>query len=111
MDDRSPAHPGPQHIKDILESLFRQAGIEKQIRASQALLCWSSVSGEETAEHARAVSVEKGTLIVEVRNSVWMHRLQTRSSDLKNGLNRELKDRDPEAEPIREIRFRLWQEE
>jgi len=111
MVDRSPPRSGPRHIKEILEALFRHAGIEQQIQASQALVCWSAVAGEEIAEHSRAATVERGTLFVEVENSVWMHRLQTQISDLKSRLNRELQERDPKSEPIREIRFRLWKDE
>jgi predicted nucleic acid-binding Zn ribbon protein len=104
--ERDP-NPGPQHIKDVLENLFRRTGIDKQLQDSAALLCWDAVAGERIVEHATAVNVERGTLFVEVANSVWMHLLQTQVSELRNRLNQELKARSPASQPIQEIRFRL----
>jgi predicted nucleic acid-binding Zn ribbon protein len=107
MKGEHDAAPGPQHIKDVLEALFRRTGIDQQLQDCAALRCWDQIAGERIAGHASAVSVEKGTLFVEVANSVWMHLLQTQVSTLKSRLNQTLKSRSPESHPIQEIRFRL----
>ena len=93
---------GPEHIGTVLDSLFRQKGIEESIRVHRAVVDWESVVGEAVAKHASAVHIEHGTLIVEVESSAWMHRLQMEESDLRTRINRHFGE-----DIIRQIRFRL----
>ncbi len=102
MKRRVGAGTGPEHIATVLDSLFKQEGLEEEIRVHRALLDWESIVGDTVARHATAAYIEHGTLIVEVANSAWMHRLQMQESDLRARLNRHLGE-----EIIHQIRFRL----
>ncbi len=93
---------GPEHIGTVLNSLFKQKGIEESIRVHRAVVDWDSVVGDAVSRHARAVHIEHGTLIVEVESSVWMHRLQMEESALRTRINRHFGE-----DIIRQIRFRL----
>lgn len=98
---------GPQHIKEILETVLKETGLEKQILDHGALLCWDRIAGEKISSHTKALYVERGTLFVEVDSSVWMHRLQLQEQDLLSRLHRECEKQAPGGEPIRQIRFRM----
>lgn len=93
---------GPEHIGTVLDSLFKQQGIEESIRIHRAVLDWEAVVGEPVAKHASAVHIEHGTLVVEVESPVWMHRLQMEESSLRSRINRHFGE-----DIIRQIRFRL----
>jgi predicted nucleic acid-binding Zn ribbon protein len=93
---------GPQHIGTILDSLFKQQGIEEPIRIHRAVVGWDSLVGDTISRHARAVHIEHGTLIVEVESPGWMHRLQMQELELRTRVNRHFGE-----DVIRQIRFRL----
>ena len=77
------------------------------MEANKALLHWNSAAGRKVSRHTEAVRVDRGTLYVEVDNTVWMHQLQMEEAELRDRLNRELKAHEPGQEPVRQIRFRL----
>lgn len=102
MGNQGRSRKGPEHIGTVLDSLFKQQGIEESIRRHRAVVDWDSVVGEKVSRHANAVHIEHGTLVVEVENSVWMHRLQMEESDLRTRINRHYGE-----DIIQQIRFRL----
>ena len=102
MGNQGRSRKGPEHIGTVLDSLFKQQGIEESIRVHRAVVDWDSVVGDAVARHARAVYIEHGTLVVEVESPVWMHRLQMEESDLRTRINRHYGE-----DMIRQIRFRL----
>jgi predicted nucleic acid-binding Zn ribbon protein len=102
MGNQGRSRKGPEHIGTVLDSLFKQQGIEEAIRVHRAVVDWDSVVGDPIAKHASAVHIEHGTLIVEVESSVWMHRLQMEESALRTRINRHYGE-----DIIRQIRFRL----
>ena len=102
MGRQGSSRTGPEHIGTILDSLFKQQRMEEPIRVNRAVLEWDHLAGEEVARHARAVHVDHGTLIVEVENPAWMHRLQMQEWELRARINRHFKE-----DMIRQIRFRL----
>jgi predicted nucleic acid-binding Zn ribbon protein len=102
MGRQGRSKPGPQHIGTILDSFFKQQGLEETIRVHRAVVDWDSVVGDTVSRHARAVHIEHGTLIVEVESPGWMHRLQMQEEELRTRINRHFGE-----EIIRQIRFRL----
>jgi predicted nucleic acid-binding Zn ribbon protein len=102
MGRQGRSKPGPQHIGTILDSFFKQQGLEEAIRIHRAVVDWGSVVGDAVSRHTRAVHVEHGTLIVEVESPGWMHRLQMQEGELRTRINRHFGE-----EIIRQIRFRL----
>jgi predicted nucleic acid-binding Zn ribbon protein len=93
---------GPEHIGTILDSFFKQQGIEESIRVHRAVLDWDSLVGDSVSRHAKAVHIEHGTLIVEVESPGWMHRLQMQELEFRTRVNRHFGE-----DIIRQIRFRL----
>ena len=102
MGNQGRSRKGPEHIGTVLDSLFKQQGIEESIRIHRAVGDWDSVVGEAVSRHASAVHIEHGMLVVEVESSVWMHRLQMEESALRTRINRHFGE-----DIIRQIRFRL----
>jgi len=102
MGRQGRSKPGPQHIGTILDSFFKQQGLEEDIRVHRAVVDWDSVVGDTVSRHARAVHIEHGTLIVEVESPGWMHRLQMQEGELRTRINRHFGE-----EIILQIRFRL----
>lgn len=102
MARKGRSRQGPEHIGTVLDSLLKQQGIEAAIRAHRAVLDWDLLVGDAVSRHARADYIDHGTLIVEVENPGWMHRLQMQERDLRTRINRHLGE-----EIIRQIRFRL----
>ncbi len=100
---------GPKHIRSILETVFRETGLEEQVRENRAVLFWEEVVGEDVSRHARAAYMEQGTLWVEVNNSVRIHSLQMQEEDLKRRMNRAIKQSGSVAGTVRQIRFRLME--
>ena len=102
MERRERSNPGPEHIGTILDAFFKERGIAEPLRVHHAVVDWDSLVGDAISRHARAVLVEHGTLIVEVENPGWMHRLQMQESELRTKVNRHYGE-----DIIRQIRFRL----
>ena len=102
MGRQGRSKPGPQHIGTILDSFFKQEGLEEAIRVHRAVVDWDAVVGDTVSRHARAVHIEHGTLIVEVESPGWMHRLQMQEGELRTRINRHFGE-----EIILQIRFRL----
>lgn len=102
VQGRGRPRKGPERIGSILDSLFKQQGIEEPIRVHRALLDWDRLAGEAVAGHARAAYIEHGTLIVEVESPAWMHRLQMQEGELRDRINRHFGE-----EIVLQIRFRL----
>lgn len=98
---------GPQHIRRILEDFFRETGMETHVRENRAVLHWEEAAGTDLCRHTRAAYVEKGTLWVEVNNSVRMHSLQMQEAQLRERLNVAIRRTGSVTEPIGQIRFRL----
>ena len=108
MESRS-SESGPQHIRNILETVFSEAGLEEQVRLNRALMYWEHIAGPEISPYSRALFVERETLWVEVDNSVRMHKFQMLEGDLKKRMNHEIRKRNDPAGVIRQIRFRLME--
>lgn len=102
MERQGRSRKGPEHIGTVLDSLFKQEGIEEAIRVHRAVVDWDAIVGDAVSSHARAVYIEHGTLIVEVESSVWMHRLQMQESEMRARVNRHFGE-----DIIHQIRFRL----
>lgn len=48
---------------------------------------WASVVGPTLAKHSRPIQYMKGTLTVEVTNSVWLNEIRFLLDDIKNKVN------------------------
>jgi len=92
----------PSPIKEIVNRLFKEIGIEKKIKEEEALRMWKEVVGETIDRHTCPVSIKKGNLFVKVDNSGWLSAL----TYLKEKIISEFNQRQGE-DLIKEIYFKL----
>ncbi|MEA1963702.1 MAG: DUF721 domain-containing protein [Candidatus Aerophobetes bacterium] len=92
----------PSSIKDIVNQLFKEIGIEKKIKGEKALRMWKEVVGETIDRHTYPVSIKKGNLFVKVDNSGWLAAL----TYLKEKIISEFNQRQGE-DLIKDVYFKL----
>ncbi len=76
--------------------------ISKAIKACRAIEAWQGAVGEGVSKNSEAISVKKGTLFVEVKNSAWAQEL----SMLKPEIIRKINEKTGEK-TISDLRFRV----
>lgn len=92
----------PIHIRDILQS-----SMVRQFRPSDSHLLqlwdiWEQAVGSAIAKHARPSAFNGKLLLVEVSDSSWLHQLGFLKEELKEKINRALKQ-----DSIEEIKFKI----
>ena len=80
----------PVSADKLLEKFFRDMGEDQRFRELGVFEVWDELMGEEIRKNAQPVSVNKGRLIVSVRNSMWLNELGFSRPKIKSKLNREL---------------------
>lgn len=78
-------------IAQILPRLVKNKGWEVELERYELFRNWSSLVGEEIAEHASPLRVERGIFWVEVVNSAWLQQLQYQKLFILEELNAQLK--------------------
>ncbi len=63
-------------LANILPKLAEDNGWQKMLKQYALFSQWSSIVGEDVAEHATPLKTMKNVLWLEVENSVWMQQLQ-----------------------------------
>lgn len=99
----APARRGGVAVESLQSALQRALagrGLGGELRGWEAVDRWAAVVGPRIAGHSRAVAFRRGTLIVEVDGSAWMHELGVLKRQLMRTLNRELV-----PNTVRELRF------
>lgn len=89
-----------------LETLFGRRQWQALWQAHAISRSWKDLVGAEIAARSEPACIQKNTLWVQVRDSVWMQELQAR----KPGILDRIREGFPEAD-IRDIRWRLQQAE
>ena len=79
-----------QSISGVLPALLREMGLEAGIMGWRAVREWPDAVGPQVARRARAVSFQKGTLVVEVDGSAWLQELSILKRDLVRRVNQRL---------------------
>jgi hypothetical protein len=91
-----------KHLKDLLPSLLREIEGKRQERPDLILEGWHQIIDEKWRSMTQAISFEKGTLMIKVRNAA-LHMLVQQE---KGKLLKKLQQKFPEAE-IKNIIFRI----
>jgi predicted nucleic acid-binding Zn ribbon protein len=80
---RAPGYSGarpdprdPQGIETVLRKVLGNLGWNAGMNAGRVLEEWDEIVGERIAEHARAVSLEDGVLVVSASSSAWASQLR-----------------------------------
>lgn len=64
----------PTGVGDILSHLIRTTALGEQLRQAEVWKRWPEIAGRHLAPHGRPLTLRDGTLVIEVRSAVWMHR-------------------------------------
>lgn len=81
--------PKPSSALDVLQSLFENSksplagGFQRWKLESQ----WLEIVGPTLAKHSRPVQYDKGLLIIEVTNSVWLNEIRFLLEEIKLKVN------------------------
>ena len=65
-------------MEDLIKSLssvVRAAGISPEVTEAAAIAAWKYVAGAGMRPHAIATKLEEGTLVVDVRDTIWQTQL------------------------------------
>lgn len=65
-----------ERIGEIISRVMTRQGYEKRSRQGPIYELWPQMVGEILAQKCRPVAIQKGVLVVQVDDSVWMHELQ-----------------------------------
>ncbi len=77
-------------LKDALNELISNLGIENKINESQAINLWPIMVGKNIAEVSQAERVENKILFVHVTNSVWRNELLFHKEKIIERLNKKI---------------------
>lgn len=73
-------------IGDVLPHVLSKLNLDKPLREYRAVEVWEEAVGEKLYQHARAVSIHQGVVLVEVDTSVWMQEIQFHKRRILNRL-------------------------
>ncbi len=107
---------GPKKIEgkrlgEILESCFGRAGWGERIIEGKAIDYWPEAVGSEIAEKTQPFRIRAGVLQVRVPNSVWLQELHFFKTLILQKLNHRLKEKDPQARPLKDLKFFIGEKE
>ncbi|HML88829.1 MAG TPA: DUF721 domain-containing protein [Methylomusa anaerophila] len=74
-------------MKDILPNTLKSMGIAKKYNSYSVIIHWEEIAGGEIAAHAWPVTIQRGTMILAVNNSVWSHHLMMLKNELIDKIN------------------------
>ena len=94
--------PGPEKLGDILGRLFAQRGWGRRSARQQLEQAWAKVVDPAHEPHTRVMALRRGTLEIEVNDSVLLQEL---SSFHRRKLLEKVKAELPSS-AIKELRFR-----
>ncbi|MFQ6618611.1 MAG: DUF721 domain-containing protein [Fidelibacterota bacterium] len=77
-----------KHIKNILDELIKDIGIDKAVLQNRAIVVWEEAVGEKIANIAKPKRIEKGKLWIAVKTPEWRSELQFMKKEIIKNLNR-----------------------
>ena len=72
----------PHGLGDVMDGLASKLGWASPLARSELLASWSTIVGEETAEHARPVGIEDGVLTIQCDSTAWATQLRLMRSQV-----------------------------
>ncbi|MGC1877876.1 MAG: DUF721 domain-containing protein [Rhabdochlamydiaceae bacterium] len=103
MEKRDGSALTNKQLKDLLPKVLGQIGDLHRDRPDLILIAWPQIIGEKLASMTKAVSFEKGILVVKVSNSTLYSLL---SQNERGRLLKSLRGKFPSVE-IKNIYFRI----
>ena len=87
----------PRGVGDVLSTLTREAGWDKELAREDVVRAWSDVAGENTAQHTRPVAFSEGTLTVQADSTAWAKQLQLMRAQILSEIVRRFPDAGVDA--------------
>ena len=79
-----------EQIGRIIDNILKNAGLDKNVRESQALNFWNDVAGKEISSYTEPVKVANGKLFIKVSNPSWRNELIMLKPTIQKKLNRKI---------------------
>jgi predicted nucleic acid-binding Zn ribbon protein len=92
---------GMTSLKVVLDKALESQGMDQRLRQENAVVLWDEIVGKKIAQASKAVKIERGTLLIEVKSSAWKHQIQMLKPDILKKLNAQL---GPNT--VKNLRFR-----
>jgi predicted nucleic acid-binding Zn ribbon protein len=86
-------------LGDAIDELVRDLGLAK-IEEYDAIVRWGALVGAQVARVTEPLKIERGVLIVRVKNGPWRAELVMRKREILRKINAEIK-----ARTLKDIRF------
>ena len=90
----------PDRIGDLLDPTLKRMGVRTQVREEQLRAALAAIVGPALASMCRAISLDRGALLIATSNSALAHQLQLESVKLIAALNGSLG-----TDAVRRLRF------
>ena len=74
-------------LLNYIPLVLRQAGESEEARQNVVLAAWTVLAGKEIRQISSALRVERKTLIIAVKNSLWQRQLRAMSGEILFRLN------------------------
>ena len=78
----------PTMMRDILDTLCHQWGIEKKVKECIAIEKWYEVVGGRVARETKPLGIKNGKLFLRVENASWRNELTFMKREIIDKLNR-----------------------
>jgi predicted nucleic acid-binding Zn ribbon protein len=96
----SDAARSPDRVGDLLDKTLLKMGVRTQVREEQLRSALAAIVGPALSPMCRAISLERGALLIATSNSSLAHQLQLESVKLIAALNASLG-----TDAVRRLRF------
>ena len=98
-DENAPFTAGrdPRGVGDVLSTLTREAGWDRELAREDVVRAWADVAGENTAQHTRPVAFSEGMLTVQADSTAWAKQLQLMRAQILSEIVRRFPDAGVDA--------------
>ena len=79
-----------RELKNVLEALLKDMGLDRPVLQNRSLLVWSDVVGEAVADNTTPEEVKHGILRVKVSTPVWRNEIALQKKEILKKLNEAL---------------------
>jgi len=74
-------------VSEIIPEALKKIGAEKNFGKYSTVINWEKIVGKEIANNSFVSSIDRGTLIIKAKNSVWSHHLMMLKAELIKKVN------------------------
>jgi predicted nucleic acid-binding Zn ribbon protein len=84
-------------LKDILDHVLHSQGLDKRIQQENAVILWEEIVGPRIAKASKALRIDRGELLIQVKSSSWKQQIQMLKPDIIKKLNTHLGEKTVKA--------------